>query len=135
MLTILNQQTAVVDVDSDNSSGSYDADEGEMMGGDTVNDTFDEANNTSDDKDSDAGKATAVEESSSSGRKRRCESSLDQPQDHCILLGSYNTILHLTLILGCCGRCLRKVRSSLDGVRLPCGSVLIRRASCTSIKN
>ena len=44
--TVLNQQTAVVDVDSDDNSGSYDADEGETMGGDTVNDTFDEVNDT-----------------------------------------------------------------------------------------
>ena len=81
MPTVLNQQTAVVDVDSDNSTGSYNADEGKTMGGDTMNDTFDEANDTFYDEDSDAGEATAMEESSSSDRKCRRESSLDQPQD------------------------------------------------------
>ena len=40
MPTVLNQQTAVVDVDSDNSAGSYDADEGKIMGGNTANDTL-----------------------------------------------------------------------------------------------
>ena len=70
MPPVLNQQTAVVYIYSGNSTGSYDTDEDKTMGGGSSNDDFYETNDTFDDKDSDAGKAIAMEKSSFSGRKR-----------------------------------------------------------------